>query len=87
MFRKMIYVSAVLVGACRALGGDLPAPCDTLTLQQLKIECRQKVRASCARDVNDKVDEKCSVLRECVKRIHDWRDCGDTGSDAGAGPE
>ena len=82
---RPFWFCVVALVSCNQLGGDLPAPCDSLTLAQLQIECRQKVRASCARDADDKVDESCPVLIECSKRIHEWRDCSDAGAQAGAG--
>ncbi len=86
---KKIWISCALLAAiaCQHFGGDLPAPCDTLTLYQLRIECRQKVRAACPRDVTDKVDESCPTLIECQNRIRAWKDCSDAGAEAGAGPE
>lgn len=70
---------AMLVN-CRALGGDLPAPCDSLTLAELTAECRTKVRAQCERSDAGVVDPTCPIRIECDKRVDAWHDCKDAGA-------
>jgi hypothetical protein len=73
-------LTCLLAAGCHQLTSDLPAPCDTLTLMQVREECRQQVRAECARDANDKVDEKCPRLIACHERIQKWHQCSNVGS-------
>ncbi len=81
----ILYVGIIrMVGACHQLGGDLPAPCDSLTLLQLRTECRAKVRAECQRSDAGVVDESCPALIACTKRIHEWHDCDAGTGEAGA---
>ena len=76
----------LLLMAFAACAGELPAPCDTLTLAQLQNSCRYKVRAACKRDPKtDQVDESCPTLIECSKRLKAWHACaGAGGADAGS---
>jgi|SRR6478609_5649009 len=69
------------MGGCHV--GELAAPCDTMTLEQVKTECRDAVRANCTRP-GGHVDESCPTLIECHERIERWRLCSPA-VDAGAG--
>jgi hypothetical protein len=70
------------LGGCRG-GTELAAPCDTMTLGGLQLECRALVRAKCARSDAGVVSEECPELKACSKRIQEWKAC-DGGSGVGA---
>lgn len=86
MWRKSEAAAVYLMAACALVvasgavmlagcwGGELPAPCDSLTLAKLTADCRTQVRSDCKRP-NGVVDEDCATLKACSARIKAWKDC------------
>ena len=68
----LVLVGAVVSGCTPR---ELAAPCDTATLESIRVECKRAVRADCERSDAGVVDQGCATLVACNKRIDQWLAC------------